>query len=126
MNRCLLTSWIAVPLLATSVHCVAQTPLPSVHTQPSASPQGQRHFPSHAQLGDLRLAAAPAAVLNGQPIRTAPGFRLFSPDNKLIFVHAVQDQDLKVAYVQEASTQWLLTAWILSPAETARLAALQR
>ena len=121
MNRCLLASLIAAPLLATALPCTAQATLPQVETAVRAAPLGSRNFPSHTQLGILRIDQIPQASINGQAIRTAPGFRLFSADNKLIFAHTVQSQNLKVAYLIEASTQWLLTAWILTPEEHATL-----
>ena len=123
MTRCLLAFLMAAPWLATAPLALAQTQLPTVRTQITAAPAGQRNFPSNAQTGVLRIAQIPNAQINGQAIRTAPGFRLFSADNKLIFAHTVQQQDLRVVYVKEASTDWLLTAWILSAEEIAMLAA---
>ena len=122
MNRCLLASLIAAPLLAAALPSIAQTTLPSLQpVGPVPSQLGQRNFPSHVEYGVLRIDQIPNALINGQAIRTAPGFRLFSEDNKLIFAHTVQSKDLRVAYVKEASTQWLLTAWILNPQELASL-----
>ena len=87
------------------------------------APAGQRNFPANTQIGVLRIAQLPQAHINGQPVQTAPGFRLFNPDNQIIFGHTVQGQDLHVAYVREATTPTLLTAWILSPSERQRLPA---
>lgn len=123
MNRCLLSSLVAAPLLAAALTCAAQTTTAPTQTALAAPKLGQRTFPSHVQLGVLRIDQVPNAQINGQGIRTAPGFRLFSTDNKLIFAHTVQSQALKVAYVKEASTQWLLTAWILTPEEAASFSA---
>lgn len=126
MNRCLLSCLVAAPLLAAGFAAstaAAQPSLPTVERPLSTTPPGGRHLPSHAQVGVLRIDQAPHAQINGQPIRTAPGFRLFSADNKLIFAHTVQSQALTVAYVREASTKWLLTAWILTPEEASRLTA---
>ena len=117
MNRCLLATLIAAPLLGTALPCAAQASIPEVHTAVSATKAGQRNLPHNAQFGVLRIEQKPHAQINGQTIRTAPGFRLFSPDNKLIFAHTVQGQELHVAFIKEASTQWLLTAWILTPEE---------
>lgn len=122
MNRCLLSCLVATPLLATAMSTLAQTTLPSIQMQMPTALTGHRNFPSHAQLGLLRINEIPNAIINGQAIRTAPGFRLFSTDNKLIFAHSVYQKDLQVVFVKEASTQWLLTAWILSPEEIATLA----
>lgn len=121
MNRCLLSCFVAAPLLATSIGAWAQTTLPSVQMPVPAAHLGHRNFPSHAQLGVLRVEEIPHAKINGQTIRTAPGFRLFSADNKLIFAHTVYQKDLQVVFIKEASTDWLLTAWILSPEEMAVL-----
>ena len=120
MTRCLLASVFLAPVLALALPGQAQPSLPEVQTAPSNIPKASyRNFPSHVQYGVLRIDQIPRAEINGQPIRTAPGFRLFSADNKLIFAHSVQGQALRVAYVREASTQWLLTAWILTPDEAA-------
>ena len=123
MNRCLLPILIAAPSLAAAVTCAAQPVLPSVQKALPAAHAGHRSFPSHAQRGVLRIDDVPNAQLNGQAIRTAPGFRLFSADNKLIFAHTVQNQALQVVYVKEPSTDWLLTAWILTPEEIQALSA---
>ena len=117
MNRCSLSCLMAAPLLATAMTCAAQTTLPSVQPALPQVQAGHRNFPSHAQLGVLRIEQVPHASINGQAIRTAPGFRLFSADNKLIFAHTVLNKELQVVYAKEASTGWLLTAWILTPEE---------
>ncbi|MGN1056385.1 MAG: hypothetical protein ACI4QS_06690 [Comamonas sp.] len=78
-----------------------------------------RHLPAQAHYGTLVVEQVPSVLLNGQKLRTAPGFRLFSADNKLIFAHTVAGQPLRVAYVLEDRTGWLLTAWILNPHEQA-------
>lgn len=130
MNRCVLASLIAAPLLATAIPSAAQntspstpTTLPSVQTVLPVAQPGHRNFPHTAQLGVLRIDQIPNAQINGQAIRTAPGFRLFSADNRLIFAHTVQSKELREAYLKEASTQWLLTAWVLTPEELASLTA---
>lgn len=123
MNRCPLAFLLAAPLLAAALPVAAQTTLPSVQTVQPVAQHGHRNFPPSAQVGVLRIDQIPNAQINGQNIRTAPGFRLFSADNRLIFAHTVQSQALRVAYVKEVSTQWLLTAWILTPEELATLSA---
>ena len=60
----------------------------------------------------------PEVVLNGQKIRTSPGFRLFNDKNQLVFAHTLQGQKFTVNYVIEPSTKWLHQAWILTPDET--------
>lgn len=121
MNRCLLSCLVVAPLLLKVFGASAQSTLPSVEIQMPTAIAGQRNFPSYAQLGVLRIHEVPNAQINGQAIRTAPGFRLFSADNKLIFAHSVYQKDLQVVFIKEASTNWLLTAWILSPQEIATL-----
>ena len=121
MNRCSLAPFLAAPLLCTSLLCAAQPAAPAAPGVVALAPAGQRNFPAATQVGLLRIGQMPQVQLNGQPVHTAPGFRLFNPDNQIIFGHTVQGQDLHVAYVREASTPTLLTAWILSPAERQRL-----
>ena len=118
MNRCLLASLFAAPLLSASLLCAAQSTAPAAVP---LAPAGQRNFPATAQYGVLRIGQMPQVQLNGQLVQAAPGFRLLNADNHVIFGHTVQGQPLQVAYVKEASTQALLTAWILSPQERQRL-----
>ena len=79
-----------------------------------------RPFPEAALRGTLTLSTTAEAVLNGKPIRMAPGMRLFSPQNTLVMAHTVLGQTFKVNYVLEASTGMLHAAWILSEAEAAK------
>lgn len=116
MHRCL-TSGLhallaALPLLAG---------LPA-QAQPLSPAAGTRTFPAQALRGELVIGTLPEVVLNGEPLRTTPGFRLFGPDGRLLMGHTLAGQKLAVNYVIEPSTRWLHTAWILSPQE----AALQR
>lgn len=76
-----------------------------------------RNFPPNAQFGELVVSNFPEVTLNGETIRTTPGFRLFSPERTLVFASNYQGQKLAVGYVVEPQTQWLHTAWILTPAE---------
>lgn len=121
MNRCLLSFLVTAPLWLAPLAVVAQTTVPPLPTRVPIAQPGYRNFPAHAQMGVLRIAQIPNAQINGKAIRTAPGFRLFTADNQLIFGHSVLNQDLKVVYIKEASTDWLLTAWILSPEELTQL-----
>ena len=103
MKRCIPFALCAALLAAAPAQ--AQTPLT------------QRTFPVAAQRGDLRIASTVEAVLNGKPIRMAPGLRIFSPQNTLVFAHTLIGQPLRVNYVIEASTGMLHTVWILTEAE---------
>jgi hypothetical protein len=78
-----------------------------------------RNFPPEARRGTLEIGDdLPEVLLNGKKIRLSPGFRLFSADRRLIFAHNMKNQRLTVNYVQESGTQWLHTAWILTPQES--------
>jgi hypothetical protein len=113
MNRCQ-TSFsagrrlCAAALLAAAAGTTLAQGLPSGET---------RNFPPEAQFGELQVGNFPEVTLNGAAIRTTPGFRLFSPERTLVFASSYQGQKLAVGYVIEPQTQWLHTAWILTPAE---------
>ena len=79
-----------------------------------------RPFPEAALRGTLTLSTTAEAVLNGKPIRMAPGMRLFSPQNTLVMAHSVLGQTFKVNYVLETSTGMLHAAWILTEREAAQ------
>jgi len=76
-----------------------------------------RNFPDASLRGTLVVQSTVEAQLNGQSIRMAPGMRLFSPQNSLVFLHTVIGQRFRVNYVLEASTGMLLSAWILTEGE---------
>ena len=116
MNRCQSAFFFsrrlfAAGLLATaasgSLMALAQG-LPSNET---------RNFPPTAQFGELTVTNLPEVAINGQAIRTTPGFRLFSQERSIVFAHNYTGQKMLVGYVIEAQTQGLHTAWILTPAE---------
>ena len=79
-----------------------------------------RPFPDQALRGTLTIAAGSQAVLNGAPIRMAPGMRLFSPQNTLVMMHTIKGQQFTVNYLIENSTGMLISAWILSNSEAAQ------
>lgn len=92
--------------------------IPGAHAQQVPSGMGlARNFPEAALRGALTVTSANEARLNGQPIRMAPGMRLFSPQNTLVMAHTVIGQTFKVNYVIEQSTGMLHTAWILTQGE---------
>ena len=82
-----------------------------------AAPASLRNFPESALRGKLVVTGMYDARLDGQPLRMAPGVRLFSPQNTLVQAHTVLEKPLTVNYVLENSTGMLLTAWILSKDE---------
>ena len=122
MNRCTTTS-PSRPRIALARHLAAglscallMAALPATgQIQPGLG--GMRTFPDAAQRGTLTITASTEAMLNGRPIRMAPGMRLLSPQNSLVMAHTVQGQTYKVNYVIENSTGMLITAWILTQGE---------
>lgn len=125
MNRCNTISPSSLPRRGgwlASVACAAllgAALVPAIAQVPGGMGQN-RNFPQAALRGTLTVQDGAMATLNGQPIRMAPGMRLFSPQNALVMRHTVQGQPLKVNYVIETSTGMLLTAWILTQAEADR------
>lgn len=81
-------------------------------------PSGEaRNFPPAAQFGELTITNFPEVAINGSPVHTAPGFRLFSQERTVVFAHHYAGQKMLVGYTIEPHTQQLHTAWILTPAE---------
>ena len=124
MHRCL--SFPLAPAfaraLAASCALLGASAALALQAQPVAATAGTRNFPPDAQRGTLVIGTLPEATLDGKAIRTTPGFRLFSAEGRLLMGHTLAGQKLLVHYVIEPSTQWLHTAWVLTPEE----AALQR
>jgi len=86
-----------------------------------AGAQGaSRNFSAQVQFGEMAVTQFPVVEINGQPIRTTPGFRLFSPENMLVQASGYKGAKLPVAYLIEPQTRWLHQAWILTPAEVAK------
>jgi hypothetical protein len=123
MNRCTTTSPSSfIPaararqLLAGAACALLCAALPATaQVQPGLG--GMRTFPDAAERGNLTITSVSEALLNGRPIRMAPGMRLLSPQNTLVMAHTVVGQSYKVNYVIEASTGMLITAWILTQGE---------
>ena len=122
MQRCLRFSSLrtlaaALALLTGAAWLPAQAqPTAAVTTAAAA---GTRNFPPAALRGTLVIGALPEVQLNDKPMRTSPGFRLFSTEGRLLMGHTLAGQKLLVNYVVEPSTQWLHAAWVLTPAEAA-------
>nr|WP_200932993.1 hypothetical protein [Acidovorax sp. Leaf160] len=120
MNRCLpLHSPTARALLAGAACALAVLSAPATALAQDVPPGLGivRNFPDAALRGTLVINSTVEAQINGQTIRMAPGMRLFSPQNSLVFLHTVIGQRFRVNYVLEASTGMLLSAWILSEGE---------
>ena len=115
MNRCttsaldrrLFGSALLAAAASASLPALAQS-LPSNET---------RNFPPTALFGELSITNFPEVAINGSPIRTTPGFRLFSQERTIVFASNYAGQKMLVGYVIEPQTQGLHTAWILTPAE---------
>ena len=81
--------------------------------------QVQRLFPATALRGELLVTQPPEALLNGQPVRLAPGARIRGQDNMLKVSGALVAQKLLVHYTRD--TQGLIQdVWILRADEAAR------
>lgn len=120
MHRCLRFPFPRA--LATSIALLAAGALPAqAQNAPTvtAATAGTRNFPPDAQRGKLVIGTMPEVTLNGKPMRTTPGFRLFSTEGRLLMAHTLAGQSLLVNYQIEPSTQWLHAAWVLTPQEAA-------
>ena len=118
MNRCPPLSPLLRGTFAALGFSLALLPALAQEQTPADTGSAARNFPEAALRGKLAFTTGPgSAQLNNDTIRTAPGFRLFSPQNALVMAHTVQGQSFTVNYVIEPSTGLLHTAWILSKAE---------
>ena len=123
MNRCATTirppSRLGGALLAGLAATLLWAALPAAaQVQPGLGLS--RPFPDAALRGTLSFTTTSSALLNGKPIRVAPGMRLFSPQNSLVMAHTVLGKTFKVNYVTEVSTGMLHAAWILTEGEAAQ------
>lgn len=119
MNRCLsaprFQRFFVLALLATAAGWAAAPA--SAQVVPGTG--SVRNFPDAALRGKLVVISTVEAQLNGKTIRMAPGMRLFSPQNSLVYLHTVLGQKFDVNYVLEPSTGMLHAAWVLTKAEAA-------
>jgi hypothetical protein len=81
--------------------------------------QAQRVFQSTALRGELIVTQPPAALLNGQPVRMAPGARIHNPSNMIQLSGSLLGQKLAVNYTLDAAGE-LRDVWILTDLELAR------
>ncbi len=86
----------------------------------AASGAGVRSFPAAALRGSVTFVAANKVQLNGQPVRSAPGLRVFDARNHLVMPHTLRGKTYTVHYLTERSTGMLHTVWLLTEAEAAR------
>ncbi|MBF9265642.1 hypothetical protein [Paracidovorax cattleyae] len=113
------TARAAALLLALGAAAPAFMALPAAAQQVQPGMGGVRNFPEAAQRGTLVILSTAEAQLNGSTVRTAPGLRIFSPQNTLVMAHSVIGQSFTVNYTIEPATGLLHTVWILTKAEAA-------
>jgi len=102
MYRCVLPA-LGVALAATCLVAQAQ-----VH----------RPFPANALRGELVITQFPDALMNGKPVRLAPGSRIKGDTNLWVPPAGLTGRKLIVHYTVESSGL-LMDVWILNPTELA-------
>ncbi len=105
MHRCLK----ALAALALAVPVLAQAQL-----------QLQRQFPATALRGELQITTPPEAILNGQPVRLAPGARIRGGDNLLVMSGAIAGRKSPVIYTID-TYGLLIDIWLLREDEAGKL-----
>jgi hypothetical protein len=81
--------------------------------------QAQRLFERTALRGELVVKAPPEALLNGKPVRLAPGSRIRNPQNMVQLSGTLLEQKLLVHYTLDGFGE-VQNVWILSEAEAAK------
>ena len=81
--------------------------------------QAQRVFQPSALRGELVVTQPPEALLNGKPVRLAPGARIRNPQNMIQLSGSLLGQKLAVNYSLDPAGE-LRDAWILTEAELAK------
>ena len=79
----------------------------------------QRVFQANTLRGELVVTQPPEALLNGKPVRLAPGLRIRNPQNMIQLSGSLLGQKLAINYTLD-STGDLRDVWILSEAERAK------
>jgi len=79
----------------------------------------QRLFQQDALRGELVIVEPPQALLNGKPVRLAPGARIRSPSNMIQMSGSLLGQKLAINYALDPAGE-LRDVWILSNAELAK------
>lgn len=80
----------------------------------------QRQFPANSLRGELQITQPPDALLNGQPVRLAPGARIRGGDNLLVMSGAIQGQKYPVIYTID-TYGLLINVWLLREDEAGKL-----
>ena len=81
--------------------------------------QAQRLFQANALRGELVVTQPPEALLNGKPMRLAPGARIRNPLNMIQLSGSLLGQKLAVNYTLDPAGE-LRDVWILSESELAK------
>lgn len=102
-------------VIATAALCAVAV---STFALPAAA-QALRPFTAQTLRGELVVIQPPEALMNGQPVRLAPGTRIRGADNLLQLSGALIGQRLVVHYTLD-SVGNVLNVWVLTPAELAR------
>jgi hypothetical protein len=85
----------------------------------SAAAQNMRNFPANALRGDVAFGQPPELLLNGQPMRLAPGARIRGSNNMQMLSGALAGQRAVVHFTLDNQGQ-LLDLWLLTPEELAK------
>jgi hypothetical protein len=85
----------------------------------SVSAHAQRIFSANALRGELVVKAPPEALLNGKPVRLAPGSRIRNGQNMIQVSASVLEQRLVVNYTLDGFGQ-VHDVWILTEEEARR------
>ena len=120
MNRCTPTPPSTRRQLLTAVAATSVSGLGFSALAQSLPSDEPRNFPPHALFAELAIVNFPEVAINGKVIHTTPGFRLFSPERTLVFASSYAGQKFPAALLIEPQTEWLHTAWALTPAEIAK------
>jgi hypothetical protein len=86
---------------------------------PPAAAQAMRNFPANALRGEVAFAQPPELLLNGQPMRLAPGARIRGSNNMQLLSGALVGQRAVVHFTLDPQGQ-LLDLWLLTPEELAK------
>ena len=85
----------------------------------AANAQLQRNFPTDSLRGTLGIAHPPEAVLNGAPVRLAPGVRIRGQNNLVATSGAFAGQSFVVNYTIDMQGQ-IKDVWVLTDDELAK------
>ena len=81
--------------------------------------QVTRTLPMDSLRGEVAFGQPPEVLLNGQPMRLAPGARIRDPQGMVLLSGSLAGQKLKVNYTVDPYGL-LFNVWILHPDELAR------